>query len=213
MLLGTVANDSGSVLLVIGTIYLAAAPGIYWATQGENRIPCGPPGYHRRVRVAIVTPYSWTYPGGVNGHVDALARELIARGHELRVLAPATRPTASAGRFTVATRRTSRCPITWWPRADEGVRRQRLDLEHRLFPDGVTKMRRELRAFDPTWSTSTSLRRPAHLGRLHLPGAPVVGTFHAYSTKPLLNASPRSPGHVASSTTSPAGSPSRRPPP
>jgi hypothetical protein len=37
ILVGTVANDSGSVLLVIGTIYLATAAGFYWATQGENR--------------------------------------------------------------------------------------------------------------------------------------------------------------------------------
>jgi phosphatidyl-myo-inositol alpha-mannosyltransferase len=40
------------------------------------------------VRIAIVTPYSWTYPGGVNRHVEALAEELVRRGHELRVLAP-----------------------------------------------------------------------------------------------------------------------------
>ena len=40
------------------------------------------------MRIAIVSPYSWTYRGGVNRHVEALAGELIARGHELRVLAP-----------------------------------------------------------------------------------------------------------------------------
>jgi hypothetical protein len=36
VLLGTVANDSGSVLLVLGTIYLAICAGFYWATQGET---------------------------------------------------------------------------------------------------------------------------------------------------------------------------------
>ncbi len=40
------------------------------------------------MRVAIVSPYSWTYPGGVNRHVESLAEELMGRGHELRVLAP-----------------------------------------------------------------------------------------------------------------------------
>ena len=40
------------------------------------------------MRIAIVTPYSWTYAGGVNRHVEALAEALIDRGHELRVLAP-----------------------------------------------------------------------------------------------------------------------------
>ena len=40
------------------------------------------------LRIAIVTPYSWTYAGGVNRHVEALAEALIDRGHEVRVLAP-----------------------------------------------------------------------------------------------------------------------------
>jgi len=40
------------------------------------------------VRVALVTPYSYTYPGGVGRHVEALARELSAQGHEARLLAP-----------------------------------------------------------------------------------------------------------------------------
>ena len=33
MLVGTIANDSGSVLLVIGTIYLSVAAGFFWATD------------------------------------------------------------------------------------------------------------------------------------------------------------------------------------
>ena len=40
------------------------------------------------MRIAIVSPYSWTYAGGVNRHVEALAEALIERGHEVRVLAP-----------------------------------------------------------------------------------------------------------------------------
>jgi phosphatidylinositol alpha-mannosyltransferase len=41
-----------------------------------------------RVRIALVSPYSWTYPGGVTRHIEALADELEAVGHEARVLAP-----------------------------------------------------------------------------------------------------------------------------
>ena len=37
MLVGTVANDSGSVLLVLGTIYLAVAAGFFWAIGGGRR--------------------------------------------------------------------------------------------------------------------------------------------------------------------------------
>ena len=40
------------------------------------------------MRVALLSPYSYTYPGGVIRHVEALAQELIARGDEVRLLAP-----------------------------------------------------------------------------------------------------------------------------
>jgi hypothetical protein len=35
ILVGTLANDSGSVLLVIGTIYLAVSAGFFWAVRGR----------------------------------------------------------------------------------------------------------------------------------------------------------------------------------
>src|SRR5947209_14542948 len=40
------------------------------------------------MRIALVSPYSWTYPGGVTRHIEALAESFIAVGHEVRVLAP-----------------------------------------------------------------------------------------------------------------------------
>jgi phosphatidylinositol alpha-mannosyltransferase len=40
------------------------------------------------VRVGLVSPYSWTVPGGVNHHVEHLAAELDARGHETSIIAP-----------------------------------------------------------------------------------------------------------------------------
>jgi phosphatidyl-myo-inositol alpha-mannosyltransferase len=40
------------------------------------------------VRVALVSPYSAAYPGGVGRHVEALAEQFIAQGHDVRVLAP-----------------------------------------------------------------------------------------------------------------------------
>ena len=36
--------------------------------------------YHGPVRVGLVSPYSYTYPGGVGRHVEALAEELLAPG-------------------------------------------------------------------------------------------------------------------------------------
>src|SRR5947209_17615543 len=40
------------------------------------------------MRVALVSPYSYTYPGGVGRHVEALAEQLIASGDEVRLLCP-----------------------------------------------------------------------------------------------------------------------------
>ena len=40
------------------------------------------------MRIALVSPYSWTYPGGVTRHIEALAERLIDEGHHVRVLAP-----------------------------------------------------------------------------------------------------------------------------
>ena len=36
----------------------------------------------------MVSPYDFTWPGGVTAHVAQLARELGRRGHEVQVLAP-----------------------------------------------------------------------------------------------------------------------------
>jgi phosphatidyl-myo-inositol alpha-mannosyltransferase len=48
-------------------------------------------------KIALVSPYSWTYPGGVTRHVEALAEELLGRGHDVRVLAPYDGPGRGAG--------------------------------------------------------------------------------------------------------------------
>jgi len=41
--------------------------------------------------VALVTPFAWSQPHDVNEHVEGLARELRARGHQVTVLAPSNR--------------------------------------------------------------------------------------------------------------------------
>ncbi|WP_342319855.1 glycosyltransferase family 4 protein [Corynebacterium mayonis] len=48
------------------------------------------------MRVGIVCPYSFDEPGGVQAHVLELADVLRGRGHEARVLGPASRATAQS---------------------------------------------------------------------------------------------------------------------
>ncbi len=53
------------------------------ATKGPKRTR-----YPGAMRIALVSPYSWTYQGGVNKHVEALAEQFLDRGDYVRVLAP-----------------------------------------------------------------------------------------------------------------------------
>src|SRR3954453_5824235 len=47
-----------------------------------------PLGYDAPVRIALVSPYSYTYPGGVGRHVEALAQQFLTAGHDVRLLMP-----------------------------------------------------------------------------------------------------------------------------
>ena len=51
------------------------------------------------MRIALVSPYSWTYPGGVTRHIEALAEAHIADGHEVTVFAPLDPPDRLSARL------------------------------------------------------------------------------------------------------------------
>jgi phosphatidylinositol alpha-mannosyltransferase len=42
------------------------------------------------MKIALVTPYDYPYPGGVTEHIRHLDREFRARGHDTRIIAPST---------------------------------------------------------------------------------------------------------------------------
>ncbi len=44
----------------------------------------------RLMKIALVTPYDYPYPGGVTEHIRHLDREFRARGHDTRIIAPST---------------------------------------------------------------------------------------------------------------------------
>ena len=125
VLVGALTNDSGPIILLIGSsyllfaaVYLAAVPPCRRTDRCDAGVPlpCRRPPLiaSRRMRIALVSPYSWSFPGGVTRHIDALAREFIASGHHVRVLAPVdpddrlTRAAASACAGTCATARLRR---------------------------------------------------------------------------------------------------------
>ncbi len=53
------------------------------------------------MRIALLSPYSWSYPGGVTRHIEALAESFIEDGHHVRVLAPFDPP----GRYSTVLHR------------------------------------------------------------------------------------------------------------
>lgn len=42
------------------------------------------------MKIGMVSPYDWSYPGGVRDHIRHLANEFMAMGHEVRILTPAS---------------------------------------------------------------------------------------------------------------------------
>jgi len=146
------------------------------------------------VRVALVSPYSWTYQGGVNRHVEALAEEFLGRGHHVRVLAPFDPPGRLSRGMHRAAPEPRKVPDYLIPLGRTvGIPSNGAISNLAPFPaGGVRAPRRELRRGD---FDVVHIHEPlvplvgwnAALGT----SAPAVGTFHAYSTRGL-------PNHVAS---------------
>ncbi|MEE9196888.1 MAG: glycosyltransferase family 4 protein [bacterium] len=43
------------------------------------------------MKIALVSPYDWAVPGGVNSHLTQLAKQFIRAGHTVRIVAPSSR--------------------------------------------------------------------------------------------------------------------------
>jgi phosphatidylinositol alpha-mannosyltransferase len=144
------------------------------------------------VRIALVSPYSWTYPGGVTRHIEALAAELAAAGHEPRVLAPFDPDDALARRLHRGARpQAHRTPAGFVSLGRTiGLPANGAVSNLALTPTGVSTLRQELRCVG---YDVVHIHEPIApfvgwdaLGSAPL-GLPLVGTFHAYSTNLITN--------------------------
>lgn len=123
------------------------------------------------MRLALVCPYSWSVPGGVQAHIAGLAAALRARGHEVEILAPVDGPVPVPG-FVRAGRSV--------PILDNGsIVRVALD------PATVRRTARLVRSRGYDLVHVHEPMIPAvSLTALLAARAPLVGTFHMYARRP-----------------------------
>jgi phosphatidyl-myo-inositol alpha-mannosyltransferase len=142
------------------------------------------------MRIALVSPYSWTYPGGVTRHIEALAQQYLAQGHDVRVLTPYD-PVDTPATLMHRGARPQHVELPEYAVSlgrTVGFKANGAVSNLSISPTGNAKLARELRAgsydvvhlHEPVapfigWTTSQQW------------GVPLVGTFHSYSTKWLPN--------------------------
>jgi len=142
------------------------------------------------MRIALLSPYSWTYPGGVTRHVRAIAESFLEAGHEARVLAPYDPP----DRRSALLHRGARPPVVQAPDyfislgRTVGFPANGSVSNLSITPYGLSTALRELRTggYDvvhihepiapvPPWVVPDRVRLP------------LVGTFHTYNENRLSN--------------------------
>ena len=94
------------------------------------------------MKIAMVSPYDFTWPGGVTAHVTQLARALGRSGHEVQVLAPhsPSRECQDADLLVPLGRSvplpsggsTARVSLSWWlyPKVRTLLKREQFDIIH-----------------------------------------------------------------------------------
>jgi phosphatidyl-myo-inositol alpha-mannosyltransferase len=142
------------------------------------------------MRIALVSPYSWTYPGGVTRHIEALAESFIAAGHEVRVLAPVD----PVDRRAVILHRGARPQQLVLPDylislgRTVGFKANGAVSNLSVTPHSVATMHKELRAggFDVVHIHEPIAPLLGWLATDHT-RLPLVGTFHTYNENKLSN--------------------------
>jgi phosphatidylinositol alpha-mannosyltransferase len=143
------------------------------------------------MRIALVSPYSWTYPGGVTRHIEALAEELLATGHDVRVLAPVDPDDVLSARLHRGARPQPRAlPEYVVPLGRTvGLPFNGAVSTLALHPHSVSTFRTEIAHFRPDviHVHEPMAPTPGWEACSASPAIPAVGTFHAYATSPVTN--------------------------
>lgn len=131
------------------------------------------------MKIGMVSPYDWSYPGGVRDHIRHLSSEFINMGHDVRILAPVSENSDtliedyvySMGPTTPVPVNGSIARITWdptlYPLVKRILERERFDVLHIHEPlvPGLSLM------------------------ALRLSTAVNVGTFHAFARSSMTSTS------------------------
>src|SRR3954452_9057196 len=103
------------------------------------------------MRIALVSPYSWTYPGGVTRHIEALAAQFRVEGHDVRVFSPFDPDDALSVRLHRGARPEARERPDWLVPLGRtvGIEANGAVSNLALTPYAVTMLRNELRGMRP----------------------------------------------------------------
>jgi phosphatidylinositol alpha-mannosyltransferase len=136
------------------------------------------------MRIALVSPYSWTYPGGVTRHIEALAAQFRLEGHDVRVFSPFDPADRLSVRLHRGARPEPREQPDWLVPLGRtiGVESNGAVSNLAPTPDALTTLRKELRAMRPDVVHVHEPPAPTvGYDALDAAVAPLVGTFHCYS--------------------------------
>ena len=128
------------------------------------------------MKIALVSPYDFAYPGGVCNHISCLEQHLTRMGHEVKIIAPASRAVSTFGDRFIPVGRPRPVPVSgsiaritlspWLSsRIKTVLEQEKFDISHLHEP------------LMPMLCTTV----------LRLSNTPTVGTFHASGGKSWYN--------------------------